>query len=872
MSDSDSSCEKELGRLAEEFVERHRRGERPSLSEYTGRYPDLAADIRDLFPALVRLEQLKPASGDPNGRAAASPGGPLQRVGEYRIVREIGRGGMGIVYEAEQEGLGRHVALKVPLPHALHDPTCLERFKGEAKWAAQLHHTNIVPVFDAGECDGVYYYAMQLIRGDSLKEVLDDLRQLREAPPAAVEAAPADSVAHGLLTGQFTAPTLSAAPPPAPPLEESTASLPGQSSGLSAGGSHAEFFRGVARVGLQAADALCYAHRLGILHRDIKPNNLLLDLQGTVWVTDFGLAKADSEEELSQPSAIVGTLRYMAPERFDGHSLPQSDVYGLGMTLYELLTLRPAFGSSSHAELLDQVRHQDPPRLRALRPEVPRDLETICLKCLRKEPSRRYQSAEALAGDLRRFLAGEPIKARPVGQLERAVKWARRRPALAALLTVIVVALTSLLAGGAWFTWKLDLARSDAEAKRKDAEKEAEKTKKACEILVSIFELPDATDRRDIKVRQILDDAERTIPVLFPNHPELRNRVMANVERLLANQTVDPDAPLAMILESSGSVKLQPTQVPGRRPEPRPVPQTLLYAGDRLSLDPDARVRLVVLSDLHQEQLRPEKEATVRRKGCEPADAVGEWSQDIPMTFVHLPKGTFYMGGGGGVVGNKTEIKEDYEIAVHDVTQGQWQAVMGNNPSYYSRFGGGRNEVNLISYEELKLFPVDSVSWNDAREFIEKLNKREKGKGYKYRLPTEAEWEYACRCGATSEEDCSFHFYFDKPTNDLSSEQANFDGDKYPFGNAPKGKYLARTTRVGAYPPNKLGLCDMHGNLYQWCEDWFDPAVRTDRALRGGSWNYTGYDCRAASRWNSRPDFHGIGIGVRLVRVPDPPK
>src|SRR5258707_3740717 len=145
------------------------------------------------------------------------------------------------------------------------------------------------------------------------------------------------------------------------------------------------------------------------------------------------------------------------------------------------------------------------------------------------------------------------------------------------------------------------------------------------------------------------------------------------------------------------------------------------------------------------------------------------------MTFVRLPKGTFYMGWDGNSKGVKTEIEEDFEIAVHDVTQGQWQAVMGENPSYFSRFGTGGKVVKDISDEELKLFPVETVSWDDAQEFIKKLNEQHRGSGWLYRLPTEAEWEYACRGGATSEEECSYHFYSDKPTNDLSSEQANFD-------------------------------------------------------------------------------------------------
>src|SRR5262249_18963233 len=160
-----------------------------------------------------------------------------------------------------------------------------------------------------------------------------------------------------------------------------------------------------------------------------------------------------------------------------------------------------------------------------------------------------------------------------------------------------------------------------------------------------------------------------------------------------------------------------------------------------------------------------------------------------------------------GQAGEKTEIKEDFEIAVHDVTQGQWEAVMGNNPSYFSRKGKGRNDIMDISDEELHLFPVERVSWDDAQEFIKELNEKERGSGYLYRLPTEAEWEYACRGGATSLDECSYHFYFDKPTNDLSSEQANFDGNQ-PFGKALKGIYLERPTRVGAYPSNKLGLCD----------------------------------------------------------------
>jgi len=237
------------------------------------------------------------------------------------------------------------------------------------------------------------------------------------------------------------------------------------------------------------------------------------------------------------------------------------------------------------------------------------------------------------------------------------------------------------------------------------------------------------------------------------------------------------------------------------------------------------------------------------------------------MKFVSLPKGTFYMGWDGKKgSAKKTEIKEDFEIAIHTVTQGQWQEVMGKNPSYFSRDGEGKDKVKDIKDEELKLVPVESVSWEDAQEFIKKLNEKEKGRGYVYRLPTEAEWEYACRGGATSEEDCSYHFYFEKPTNDLSSTQANFNGD-FPFGKAAKGPYLGRTTKVGSYAPNKLGLYDMHGNVWQWCEDLLDQKGSA-RVFRGGSGRGGGQNCRAADRSGRAPSGRNSDLGFRLARVP----
>jgi serine/threonine protein kinase/WD40 repeat protein/tetratricopeptide (TPR) repeat protein len=475
MPSSDSSREALLEQLAEEFVQRHRRGERPALSEYAEQHPDLADEIRDLFPALVQIEHLKPVAADLTG-AFVSENSPAaghspERLGEYRILRQVGYGGMGVVYEAEQETLGRHVALKVLPRQALLKTTYLERFRREAKAAGKLHHTNIVPVFGVGECDGTYYYAMQFIHGEGLDKVLRDLRRLRAEPAAPTTAEASDaSVAHSLLTGRFLVSPEALPSSPGSSIVTTTDGSHG-SSALSAGGAEADYHRGVARVAVQVADALAYAHRQGILHRDIKPSNLLLDQQGTVWITDFGLAKAEGADDLTQTGDIVGTIRFMAPERFDGRSLPQSDVYALGVTLYELLTLRPAFDDANKGRLVNKVLHEPPVPPRNLDPRIPRDLETVVLKCLAKDPAERYTSAQALAEDVRRFLADRPILARRSTWWERTWRWARRNPGWAAMLVSVALMLTIIAVGGVVMSVSLNDALGQVQQERDEGKR-----------------------------------------------------------------------------------------------------------------------------------------------------------------------------------------------------------------------------------------------------------------------------------------------------------------------------------------------------------------------------------------------------------------
>jgi serine/threonine protein kinase/WD40 repeat protein/Flp pilus assembly protein TadD len=489
-----------IEQLAEEWRERLRRGEQFSAEEYAARYPELAGDIRDLFPAVVMMEELKPVAGDLTGvhTVATSPDGAtpadgvrLERLGDFRILRVVGRGGMGVVYEAEQESLGRHVALKV-LPAAVAQrPMYLERFRREARTAARLHHTNIVPVYGVGEETGSCYYAMQFIQGQALDVVIAEIKRLRGRSaddPVRGDQPTCDAavkVAHSLVTGRFTdaEPAVSDEAAPAGP----TVATPPTPSASDLGEQPAaRYYRRVAHLGVQAAEGLAYAHAQGVLHRDIKPANLLLDAQGTLWITDFGLAKAEDSEDLTQAGDIVGTVRYMAPERFEGKADARSDIHALGVTLYELLALQPPFSGTDRASLIGQITAGVRPPLHALAPDVPRDLETIVLKAMARDPAARYASAAELADDLRRFLENRPIKARRISAAERFRRWCRRNPVVASLTAAVFLLLACFAVGSTvaaiWLQEERDAARAAedrARAGEERARKEEEHARKA---------------------------------------------------------------------------------------------------------------------------------------------------------------------------------------------------------------------------------------------------------------------------------------------------------------------------------------------------------------------------------------------------------
>jgi Protein kinase domain/WD40-like Beta Propeller Repeat len=389
-------------------------GQAPDRQALLREHPELASELADFFADQDRIakvaQAMRPAEPaaqvaatlnveaptlSPDHPAVPPPGSRVRYFGDYELLEEISRGGMGVVYRARQVSLNRIVALKMILAGQLASAAEVQRFHTEAEAAAHLDHPNIVPIYEVGEHDGQHYFSMKLIEGRSL----------------------AQELAEGRWAGSK------------------------------------EQQRRAAKLLARVVQAVHHAHQRGILHRDLKPGNILLDGKGEPHVTDFGLAKrVEGDKGLTQSGALVGTPSYMAPEQARSQKLltTAADVYSLGAVLYELLTGRPPFRAETALDTVLQVLEKEPERPRVINPGVDRDLETICLKCLQKEPGARYASAEALANDLEHWLRGEPITARPSSIRERAVKWVKRRPLAAAVVAISVLALITLTAGGLW--------------------------------------------------------------------------------------------------------------------------------------------------------------------------------------------------------------------------------------------------------------------------------------------------------------------------------------------------------------------------------------------------------------------------------------
>lgn len=432
-----------LGEVVDDVLSKMARGESVDVEQYAAEHPDVADVLRHAIPALRAVAQ----SGSSFGGTRVDSGGPLsgdrempispnRSLGDFQFIRELGRGGMGVVYEAVQVSLGRKVALKV-LPFAgMVRGNALQRFHNEVRAAATLDHPNIVSVYSVGEERGVHYYAMQLVCGQSLAEVIQQLATIQDGGRALTAA----SISEVLSADEEKSSSSATEPTEDLPsrangqaMQSTRAEGKAAVSTMRTSGHDRDFYRSMAVLAAQAADALEHAHQRGVIHRDIKPGNLMLDAESQLYVTDFGLARIETDAAMTMTGDLIGTLRYMSPEQALAKRVVidhRSDIYSLGMTLYELLTLRPAFTASDRQELLKQIAFEEPTKPRQRDRSIPAELETIVLKAIEKNPDDRYANAGEMADDLRAFLEDRPIRAKRPTFTQRTAKWSRRNQTL----------------------------------------------------------------------------------------------------------------------------------------------------------------------------------------------------------------------------------------------------------------------------------------------------------------------------------------------------------------------------------------------------------------------------------------------------------
>ena len=623
-----------VDQLAEEFSERIRAGESPQIEEYCASYPEHADMIRAVFPSIQMVERAS-AREDQHRRSGSSNSGSAsilsmpQTLGDFQIIREIGRGGMGVVYEAMQKSLKRHVALKVISSLIAGSEKQLRRFRREAESAASLHHSNIVPVYGIGEDHGLKYYAMQLIDGVTLAAIVHQLRcvptpeartpnntatvansdvRTPDAESPSRRFGSNDAVLQLLgtmssidvqalhqsglsvdLSEEFSEPSDRLAATRIQPNDQGGDQIaatqvdstqhentddadvlrPPEKVGL-----NQSYFRNIARLIGDVANAVDYAHRQGILHRDLKPANLILDRDGTIWVADFGLARQADLEGVTQTGEIVGTLRYMAPEQLRGEADVRTDLYALGLTLYELLALKPAVAAPM---VLGGQDRQPTPPLRTSRPEIPADLETITLKACMVEPERRYQSAREFEADLRRFLEDRPIHARRVTPVERLWRWSKRNPQIASLSAatlfllftiVIILGFSNRRIQKALNARNIEYNRAELNLSEKitaldNVKRERERAEKNLDLAISAFEEVFNNIAARGRSESLLDELsdEELLPaadaVLSNADVTLLETLLGFFDRLAAENTKDLSAESAAARRRVGDIQQQ---------------------------------------------------------------------------------------------------------------------------------------------------------------------------------------------------------------------------------------------------------------------------------------------------------------------------
>jgi formylglycine-generating enzyme required for sulfatase activity/serine/threonine protein kinase len=748
---------------------------------------------------LAHLEQCTECRQQVANQTASTPASTpcvppeLPQIPGYDVLRELGRGGMGIIYLARNQSLKREEVVKVINTQMLNDRSLIERFRREMQAAARLKHENIVTIYAAIETGNLLGFAMEHVEGEDLAKVVR-----ARGPLSVVDAC---------------------------------------------------------NYAQQVAAGLQHAYEKGLVHRDIKPQNLILVREGTkhvVKILDFGLAKATREQTgmesgLTGMGQLMGTPDYIAPEQARDAATAdiRADIYSLGCTLYHLLAGWPPFPGKSLYEILEAHMSRAAKPLHQIRTDVSAPLAIVVARMMAKDLVRRYQTPNEVVQELAPF-----VEAGTRPPLEDGAQAVMRKILQAETAAPRLVSQSA----------KAREVANVLEKKEHAAGKQREAVAR--------------TKSKRWYGGALLGCVIGLIMVLIGLGAGGLFR-LKTPEGILVIEVNEPNPDVFV----DGSKVTVTWADSGKTAEVRVKPGT-----HQVEVKKDgftAEGETVTIEDAKQRILK----ATLIRPGAPPPgvsdkEIAVDLGDGIKLELVRIEPGTFQMGAPDGEKEASSDEKPQHWVKItkafylgkYLVTQEQYKKVMGENPSYFKPTGVGKSQVEWM---DTRRFPVEEVYWDDAASFLEKLNERSRGglpAGFRFRLPTEAQWEYACRAGTTT----PFHF-----GGVFNGKEANCNGN-YPYGTDEKGPYLGRTTKVGSYPANAWGLYDMHCNVWEWCEDFYEEQFYgkragitedpininmpkdTPRVVRGGSWRSSPWRCRAAMRFGLAPGDRFIDVGLRV--------